>query len=303
MDHISQKTISISLRTIASLLRVHQWSKNLLIFVPAILAHRIGEPKILFQSVRSFLAFSLAASAGYVFNDLVDLERDQKHPVKRLRSLADRKITVSQAALLIALLTFAAFGIGSQLSVEYLLALVGYLILSTGYTLFIKRVAVADVLLLGCLYTWRVFAGGVATGVVLSAWLLAFSVFLFFSLAIAKRVSELLTAGPALGRDYGPEDLPLLFNFGIASGYTATLIFALYLSSENVKRFYPQPQFLWLILPILIYWTTRFWLFTHRGKINADPILFALKDPVSYGVTGLTLGLVWIAHQTLFVFF
>src|SRR5918994_1663093 len=279
-------------------LRVHQWVKNLLVFVPVLLDHRLQLP-VLAKAGLAFAAFCCAASGGYVLNDLLDLEADRKHSVKRHRPFAANLLSRSFGVVLVPLLFAAALLCSLWLSPRFLALLGLYLVLTTAYSVYLKRVAVLDVILLAGLYTLRVLAGVAASGVRFSTWLLAFAMFLFLSLAFLKRHAELLALAPdqSVGlrrRGYLTGDVQWLGTMGSASGYLAVLVLALYLNSDEVVRLYRKPAVLFLVCPLLLFWTGRMWLMAHRGQIHEDPIVASARDPASYVVAAL-VGLVLYA--------
>ena len=276
-------------------LRVHQWVKNLLVFVPVLLDHRLQLP-VLARAGLAFAAFCCAASGGYVLNDLLDVEADRKHRVKRNRPFAANLLSRSFGVVLVPLLFAAALLCSLWLSPKFLALLGLYLLLTTAYSSYLKRVAVLDVVLLAGLYTLRVLAGIAASHVRFSTWLLAFSMFLFLSLAFLKRYSELREL-PAGGSDalerrgYIRSDREWLVSMGGASGYLSVLVLALYINSEQVIALYGRPLLLWLICPLLLFWVSRMWMLAHRGKIDQDPIVAAVRDPASY-VIGALVGVI-----------
>ena len=289
---------SPSLKAGLRLLRPHQWAKNVLLFVPLFLAHRYTELALWLSAVAGFAAFSLTASGVYVLNDLLDLEHDRLHPEKRHRPLAAGRFSLLWAAVLALTLPVLGLSIAASLSWAFLATLASYYLLTMAYSFALKRLALVDVFVLGTLYTWRVIAGGVATNIELSFWLLGFSFFFFLGLAFAKRVTELKLMADddlgTMGRGYAPDDLPMIENFGVASSFASILIFALYIQSNHVASLYGTPTFLWPTSLCLMYWCARIWLLTHRGQMLSDPVAFALKDRVSYVVLGciaLLLGL------------
>jgi 4-hydroxybenzoate polyprenyltransferase len=277
-------------------LRVHQWVKNFLVFVPLLMAHIVSDRGRLTAAIYAFTAWCLCASGVYLFNDLLDLEADRSHAHKRTRPLASGSIG-ARAALPAAALLVAA---GLALAFLLLPALFGamlvlYLVLTTGYSAYLKRLAVVDVLVLAGLYTLRVLSGGHATAVPVSPWLLAFSMFLFLSLAFVKRYTELRIegAGAPPRRGYTREDTELLRSFGAASGYLSVLVLALYINqSDEVRELYRRPELLWLTGPCLLYWLTRVWLLAHRGRLHEDPVVFTVRDPTSYLVGALIAALI-----------
>lgn len=273
------------LRVIAKAMRVHQWAKNILIFVPALAAHQAALPTGL-QAAVAFAAFSLCASSVYLLNDLVDLPHDRLHPSKRRRPFASGALPLPWAPGLIALTLGGGLCLAALLPPSFFLMLMIYYACTVSYSFALKRKMVADVLMLAALYTIRVFAGAAATSIAVSPWLLAFSMFLFFSLAVVKRQSELTLLGRAgrgevSGRGYLLQDLSMLHSMAASSGYMAVLVLALYISSTDVLPLYHTPQALWLLCPVLLFWISRVMMLSQRGHLHDDPVVFALTDRVS----------------------
>lgn len=287
-------------RTLGQLLRVRHWVKNVLVFLPVITSHRVTDLQLLELATLAFVAFSLAASGAYVTNDIADAAADRAHPVKRERPVAAGAVTIPAARWLALLLITAAFGVALWgLPRLFLVSLASYVGLSTAYSLHLKRRVFLDVLVLAALYCVRIVGGGIATGVFVSPWLLAFSMFFFLSLALVKRYNELQRQGVAVsgasqGRGYVPADAEVLRGVGPVSGYLAALVLALYVNSEAASALYRSPIVLWLLVPLLIYWITRAWLLAHRGTANEDPVVFATEDAVTYLVGLLVLAILVI---------
>lgn len=279
--------------TLLRALRPHQWVKNTLLFIPLLLSHNLTREGLLLQCLLAFAAFCLSASSVYVTNDLLDLEADRAHPRKRNRPFASGQLQISTGVLGAPVLLAAALGLAvAFLPPMFVVALVTYFVLSSAYSLYIKRVVLLDVFLLAALYTLRVLAGGLATGITISPWLAAFSLFFFVSLAFLKRYSELLLLrnhqqNQFHRRDYAASDMDLLRSVGSASGFVSVLVLALYINSPDVLELYQRPSVLWLVVPLFLYWVSRLWLFGHRGKVQDDPIVFAIKDPASYIIAAL----------------
>jgi 4-hydroxybenzoate polyprenyltransferase/phosphoserine phosphatase len=263
-------------------LRPHQWSKNALVFLPPLLAPGAVTFPAVGRAAVAFVAFSLCASAGYVINDVIDIEADRIHRTKRLRSLASGDLPILLAPFMILGLLAASFGLAAGLLSAGFVAMLGaYLVATLGYSLSLKKLLLVDVLVLAGLYTHRILSGGVATGVHVSAWLLGFSMFLFTSLAFAKRYVELLAAtsdDTVKSRGYVRQDIDMVNSMGVASGYIAALVFMLYVDSAAVRAIYRLPVLLWLVLPVLLYWLGRIWLLAGRGQMQDDPVKFAIKD-------------------------
>lgn len=267
-------------------LRVHQWLKNVLVFVPLLASHRMFEPMAASQTAVAFMAFSLCASGVYLLNDLLDLASDRRHPRKRMRPFAAGALPLLHGMLAVPVLSAFAFALALWVSPLFAAALGLYLLLTLAYTLYLKRIVMMDVMVLAALYTLRIVAGTLAIGAALSFWLLAFSMFLFLSLAMLKRYTELLTVqaqgdAQSAGRDYRVDDLPLVQSLGAASGYLAVLVLALYINSTASELLYRHPQLLWLLCPVLLYWIGRAWMIAHRGLMRDDPVVFAATDRAS----------------------
>jgi 4-hydroxybenzoate polyprenyltransferase/phosphoserine phosphatase len=280
-------------------MRMRQWSKNLLLFVALGLSHRVGEPARVMAVLGAFLAFGYVASAVYIANDLLDLDHDRAHPLKRQRPFASGELPIGFGAVSALVLLVLGLALGFVVSPGFGCLLCGYAAIAVGYTLFLKRMPMVDVATLALLYTVRVMGGGVAADVPVSPWLLGFSIFLFFSLALVKRVSELrLLAGrlrgDLRGRGYRVGEDTLLSIMGIASGYLASLVLALYMQSPEVVRLYARPEWLWPACPLLMVWISRVWLLAHRDQMPDDPIVFALRDKASYVLGAMLCALVVI---------
>lgn len=280
------------LKTWVRAARLHQWVKNLLIFVPPALAHDIGSQETLISAALAFVAFGLCASSVYLFNDLLDLSSDRRHARKRLRPFASGVLPASQGVWVGLLLLLASAALSATIGIWFLLTLAGYYVCTWAYSLRLKRYALIDVMMLAGLYTMRLIAGCTATGIWPSFWLLGFSVFLFLSLGIVKRYAELEDARQAgklgaHGRGYSAADLPLLQSLGTAAGYCAVMVMALYINSTASSEVYEHPKSLWMLCPVMLFWISRIWLLTTRGQMYDDPIVFALKDRTSLALAGL----------------
>lgn len=271
-------------------LRVHQWAKNALVFLPVLLAHRVEDAERLVAALTAFVALSLCASGAYVVNDVLDREQDRRHPVKRHRPFASGALAPGVGYVLAPLLVAAGAGLSLALLPPAFTALLGIYVAATlAYSFVLKRLAVVDVLVLAGLYVLRVLAGAAATGVPASQWLLAFSLFFFLCLALLKRYAELrmLETTPearANGRGYEVDDVSILRGVGPSTGLLAVLVLTLYATDPAVARLYAHPERLWLVTPLLLYWTMRAWLLAHRGVLTGDPVTFTLLDPASWAV-------------------
>jgi len=263
-------------------LRVHQWLKNLLIFVPAAAAHRFL-PATAWSLVLAFVSFSLCASSAYIANDLLDLNNDRAHVRKRDRPLASGRVPLGHAAVLMPVLLVLAVVAAWPLPNRFLVLLGAYYALTMVYSFVLKRKVMVDVITLACLYGMRLAAGAVAAAVLLSPWFVAFSVFFFLCLAVIKRCTEITDriakgVGDPKGRGYIQRDLPMLEAMAAATGYVAIMIFALYIDSPAVTALYRAPNCLWAICLVLFYWISRVLLLTHRGEMHDDPVVFAATD-------------------------
>lgn len=281
-------------------LRVHQWAKNALIFVPVAAAHKLQDPQVLLWALLAFVAFSLCASSVYLLNDMLDLEADRQHHSKCKRPFAAGSISLLFGIVAAPLLLIAALLISLALPLKFLGVLAAYYVVTLAYSFGLKRIVMIDVLTLAGLYTVRIVAGAAATAIPLSFWLLMFSIFIFLSLAIVKRYAELFVMKQqgklkAKGRGYQTEDLALLQSLGGASGYLSILVLALYVNSPEVSLLYHHPKIIWGLVPVMLYWVSRIWMETHRGHMHDDPLVYALKDRISL-LTGVAAAVVlWLA--------
>lgn len=280
------------LRTWIKALRVHQWLKNLLVFLPLFTSHRVLETTTTLNCILAFLAFGLCASGVYLLNDLLDLDADRRHPRKRLRPFAAGTLPLWSGLVAAPLLALAGLALALTLSLPFAGVLLCYYVLTLAYSLRLKRIVMLDVIVLAALYTVRIIGGAVVIGGGLSFWLLAFSMFLFLSLAMLKRYTELRTLigsgkSEASGRGYAVDDIALIQSLGGASGYMSVLVLALYINSTASEALYRHQQVLWLLCPLLLYWISRVWLIAHRGHMHDDPVVFALVDRVSRVILAL----------------
>lgn len=285
--------------TYAQALRLHQWLKNVLLFVPLFTSHS-WRLEALWQAGIAAIAFGLAASSVYVLNDMLDLNSDRLHPQKRTRPFASGALPLIHGVALMVVLALMSLALGGILSGRFLAALGAYLGLTAAYSVRLKQYSLVDVIILAVLYTLRLIAGAVAIDVVMSFWLLAFSMFLFLSLALVKRCSELVSLREIgvfqlAGRHYAASDLTNLTIMGTASAYVSVLVLALFINSQDVTMRYSNPQMLWLLCPLMLYWVSRVWLKTGRGEMDVDPIIFALRDYGSRYVVAAIIAVVLLA--------
>lgn len=291
-----------SLKAWMKALRLHQWMKNVLIFVPLLAAHKVSDGQMLWQGLLAFLLFGLCASSVYILNDLLDLADDRHHRSKRNRPFASGRLSILSGLIAWPALLLIAFG-GAVLllPMRFAVVLLMYYALTLAYSLVLKRKMAIDVIALAMLYTMRIIAGAAAVEVKLTFWMLAFSMFMFLSLALVKRYPELQEARnkqsteKMRGRGYFPGDLEMLATLGTASGYLAVMVLALYIHDMGTEAMYTHPELIWLACPLLLYWITRIWMLTHRGLMHDDPVVFAVKDRISLGVGALFCFVFWLA--------
>lgn len=275
-------------------LRPHQWLKNALIFAPPLAGH--APLSALLACLAAFVSFSLCASSVYVLNDLLDISSDRDHARKRRRPFASGDVPLLHGALMAPLLLLAAAAVGAFLPVRFLLVLAGYFALTLSYSLGLKRLVMIDVVTLACLYGARLLAGSAASDVTLSHWLEALAVFLFLSLALVKRLAELVDRisagkGDPAGRGYRLSDLPMVEAMAASAGFVAVVVLALYLNSPDVGVLYRYPHRLWLICVVVLYWVSRMLITAHRGEMHDDPVVYAVRDRASQ-VCGLVCAVV-----------
>jgi len=281
-------------------LRLRQWLKNLLLFLPLLASHRFGDVATALAALVGFFAFGLTASAVYLANDLFDLPSDRAHPSKRERPFAAGVLSIPAGLAAIPLALGAAGALASLLPVAFSAGLAFYLLANVLYTLWLKRVVLADVAVLGGMYALRVVVGGLATRIPVSTWLIAFSLFFFLSLAFLKRFAELRRlrdegASATPGRGYLPSDAPVLLALGPACAVVSALVLGLYVEGDAVATLYRVPDVLWALIPLLVFWAGRIWLLAQRGELDEDPILFTTRDRGSYLVAGLALAVFALA--------
>ena len=274
-------------------IRVHQWLKNGLIFIPALAAHEVGNFNTMLSALIAFVSFCLCASSVYILNDILDLSSDRIHKTKHRRPFASGELPILSGVLVMLLLLALSVMLALTLNYKFLLIIGFYYLITLSYSIYLKKQVVVDVILLAGLYTTRILAGAAATEIMPSFWLLAFSMFVFLCLAMVKRYSELRVSVKSqsmlAGRGYMPDDLPVIMSLGSSSGMVSVLILAMYMQSEGMTSMYPSPQWLWLTPPLMLYWITRLWLKAHRGEIDDDPVVFAARDWQSLVILGIMI--------------
>ena len=262
-------------------MRIHQWSKNLLIFIPTLAAHQLTILS-LEKTLAAFISFCSCASAIYIINDIVDLKADRAHVSKNQRPFAAGVLKPKDAWHVVPVLLMLGLFLALQVNTGFLTLLLLYIGITQLYTFGLKRLLLIDVFCLAGLYTLRIFAGGIAATVPVSKWLLAFSVFFFLSLALSKRASELIKSTvDSSGRQYTKADLPIVTQSGVSSGYLAALVLVFYINSSDVQTLYAYPDLMWGLCLLLLYWVARIWVLTTRGAVGEDPVLFAVSDKTS----------------------
>jgi 4-hydroxybenzoate polyprenyltransferase len=299
------------LRALPRIMRLHQWVKNVLVFVPLVASQRFSDERSLLIAVYAFLIYGLCAWSAYMLNDVLDLNADRAHPRKRHRPIASGALSIRTGMLLVPALLILSLSLAWMLSTKFAMFLAAYFIATNLYAFWLKRVPMLDVSVLAGLYTLRILAGAAAIDVVPSFWLLAFSMFFFYSLALAKRHSELVELvdnTPSLvrepghhardvipGRSYRAEDLSTIISQGTSSGLAAVLVLAFYINSDTVREHYRRPEALWLICPLMLYWIAKLWLNAQRRQINDDPVIWALTNRVSRAIAVLCVALFLLA--------
>lgn len=297
----SFSTVQTGAKAVYKSLRVYQWMKNLLVFVPIITAQQMHNTTSLLNAAIMFLCFSLVASFGYIVNDILDLQSDRAHPVKFKRPFASGALSVTQGALISTLLlVLAAIGC-SLLPASAGIALGCYLLLTVCYSLYLKTKLMIDVVALGGLFTLRVIGGAEAIETDLSFYLLSFSIFIFSSLGMVKRFAELHNLQrrnklAAQGRGYRVEDMAPVRIIGISLGYMSVFIMGQYINSPVVTQYYDNPKLIWLLFPLLTFWLGRLWILANRGEVNEDPLIFAVKDRTSLLVVAVSALILFIAN-------
>lgn len=284
--------------------RVHQWVKNLLMFLPLILAGRLSLD-LLLTTVMGFMAFSFSASSIYILNDLLDLESDRLHPKKFKRPFASGTFSIPTGIVFSVLSLSLGLGLGASISWPFFGVLLLYLLITNLYSIVFKKMMLVDVVILATLYVYRIFAGGIVTETLISEWFIAFSMFLFFCLALVKRTSEVIAVETGRqktvsGRSYKVVDKLALSALGASSGFLAVLVLALYINSDQVKLLYQSPQYLWALCPFMMYWLSRVWILTLRDEMHHDPIVFAVKDKVTY-LIGVFFVVIFLLAQGVFL--
>lgn len=281
------------LKVVLKAIRIHQWAKNVLIFIPLLAAHQMFNLVALEQAFLAFLAFGLCASSVYLLNDMLDLDADRQHPRKSKRPLAAGDLSIFAGLVMMVGLLVASAVLAYFLPMRFVLVLLAYYIMTVAYSFGLKKMVLVDTVTLAGLYTIRIVAGAMAIAVPLSFWLLLFSIFLFYSLALVKRYAELYVMQhqgklTAVGRGYHVEDIPVLDSLGIASGHLSVLVLALYINSPDVNMYYQHPKYIWCVCVLLLYWISRVWLKAHRGEMHDDPLIFAVTDKVSLAIVALS---------------
>lgn len=296
------RTNTSSLRDWRKALRMHQWLKNALIFVPLLASHRFVQLDLLRDGVFAFVCFGLCASSVYILNDLLDLCDDRHHKSKCHRPFASGRLSIGAGLILVPTLLLTAFGAALLLLPwQFSAVMAAYYGLTLAYSLRLKRLMAWDVIALAMLYTARIIAGVAAFNLTLTFWILAFSMFIFLSLAMVKRYAELRDARArevntfARGRGYHPGDLDMIASLGASSGYLAVMVLALYIQDAKTTALYVTPHVIWLACPLMLFWVTRVWMLTHRGQMNEDPVVFAIRDRTSQLIGAIFLLMFWIA--------
>ena len=295
-------TNTVKLRDWRKAMRLHQWLKNALIFVPLLASHRFTQFELMRDGVFAFFCFGLCASSVYILNDMLDLGDDRHHKTKCNRPFASGRLSIKAGLIAVPALLILAFGAAlTLLPWQFSAVMAAYYVVTLAYSLKLKRLMAVDVIVLAMLYTARIIAGVAAFSLTLTFWILAFSMFIFLSLAMVKRYAELRDARVrevttlARGRGYYPGDLDMIASLGASSGYLAVMVLALYIQDVKTTELYVTPHVIWLACPLLLFWVTRVWMLTHRGEMNEDPVVFAIRDRISQMIGAVFLLMFWIA--------
>ena len=283
---------------IFKIIRPHQWVKNILVFIPMLMSHNLNINNFIL-STKAFIIFSLVASSIYVINDIVDIKSDKKHPYKKNRPLAAGLININQCKYIILSLLVFCFFFLIDIDNNFFILIVSYFIISNLYTFFLKKYVIVDLLILSSLYTIRIIGGGFITGISVSIWLLSFSIFFFLSLAAIKRQVEIINFKKnkkvkIAGRGYIVSDQKIINMISICSGYISILVLVLYINSPQVISLYSSPDILWGVCLIMLFWISRIMLMSSRKKIEDDPIVYAIKDKISYICLLFILCIMWL---------
>lgn len=280
--------------------RPHQWVKNILLITPAVMAGHFFEWNVLFTLFFALICVSVLASGVYLLNDLLDIKDDRQHQTKHARPIARSAVQIKTALIASPVMMASALVLAALIGCDFFLTLLLYLIITTAYSFYLKKLAVVDILVLATLYSIRIFMGGAATDIYVSPWLIAFIMFFFCSLAGLKRYVEILNLKSIkkqiAGRGYVKEDLSILGIAGICSGFMSILVLALYITSAEVVKGYSAAQYLWLLCPVILFWLFRIWILANRKLVDQDPVLFAVKDQASYVILILSALIVFIAR-------
>jgi 4-hydroxybenzoate polyprenyltransferase len=291
IEHVISKP-KFGLNMLRRTLRAHQWMKNLLLFVPAVAAHLVSDTSVWITLFLAFMAFSICASSVYIANDLMDLDSDRQHPHKSHRPFASGAVPIWLGVVLASILLVSSLLLAKKVGTDFLGWLIFYFALTTLYTMGLKKVVLIDCITLAMLYTLRIVAGNAVIQTEMAYWLLAFAVFIFFSLAFVKRYAELVVQQQygkttAIGRGYHTDDIGIIQSMGIASGYVAVLVLALYLNGDTVSILYRFPQAIWAAVPVIMFWVSWMWMQAHRGNMHDDPLVYAVKDKTSLAAGAL----------------
>ena len=292
---------------ILNLLRSHHWTKNFLIFVPLLLSESIISLNSFLDHLYAFIGFSFAASSVYIFNDLVDIENDLNHPIKKNRPIASGKFSYELAKNIFFILLACSFLISFLIGLEILLLIVFYILLNFAYTLYLKKIFLLDCIMLSFFYTARIIVGSIIAQETPSFWLILFSIFIFLSLALSKRLQEITlfsnnTKSHILGRGYKINDSQLVKILGILFGAISTIVLYLYLNSEKALIVYKNFISIWLLLLFVFLWLSWIWLKTIRGELSSDPLVFAFKDKISLLIVVCGVVTFFISKKIRFIF-
>ena len=285
-----------------SAMRPRQWAKNVFVLAPLVFARQLGDPQAMGRALLAFAAFSLLASAVYLFNDIRDRDEDRRHPRKRKRPIAAGRLAVPVAAAAAALLAAVAVALGLALGGGFVAVLAVYLGANVAYSTGLKRVVIVDVMVLSLGFVLRVLAGGVAVGVEVSAWLILCTSFLALFLAFSKRRHELMLLAQNASEQrrvlshYSPAFLDQMINVVTAGTVVAYAVYAI--SPEAVQKF--DTRDLIFTMPFVLFGIFRYLYLIYQRPSERNPTEAILGDkPFLINILLWVAAVVWVVYRDL----
>ena len=270
----------ISLKSVISLLRPHQYLKNLFIFVPLFFAVKFTNLNLLISDLIIFLAFSFLASAVYIFNDIYDIKEDIKHPQKRNRPLPAKKISIQTAYTIMLCLMIISFSIAFFYSKIMILLFLLYLGLNPAYTIKLKHVAILDVTVIAIGFIIRLFVGSYATGISLSMWIILVTFLLAMFLALAKRRDDLLIyldTGKKMRKAIDGYNFEIINNSMVIMATVTIVAYIMYTVSPEIKLYFHSDK-IYLTVIFVILGVLRYLQITFLHQKSGSPTEILLKD-------------------------